>query len=71
MRKKQFAVEIDGRRVLVDQESQEVTVLDGEGRVAFRDRIQVAAGSVQGVFTTALNAGSAGLGAGLDQREVV
>lgn len=50
MNERYFSVEIDGRRVLVDQSSQEVVVLDGAGRPAHLERIQVAAGSVQGLF---------------------
>ena len=45
-----FTVEIDGRTVLVDPERQEVSILDAEGAVLFHERIQVAAGSVQGLF---------------------
>jgi hypothetical protein len=46
-----FMVEIDGRRVLVDQTNQRVTILDEEGAAVFHDRIQVAAGSLQGLFS--------------------
>lgn len=53
MNKKSFGVEIDGRHVVVDQISQEVTVLDRAGHALYRERIQVAAGSVQGLFSTA------------------
>ncbi len=51
MSKREFVVEIDGRTVRVDQENQRVTILDAEGAVVFRDRIQVAAGSLQGLFS--------------------
>jgi len=52
MRSSTFTFEIDGRRVVVDQSTQEVSILDERGAVVFRDRIQVAAGSVQGLFDT-------------------
>ncbi len=51
MGNREFVVEIDGRSVLVDQEHRRVTILDEEGTVVFRDRIQVAAGSLQGLFS--------------------
>ena len=47
----EFMVELDGRRVLVDQTTQSVRVLDVHGKPVFEDRIQVAAGSVQGIFS--------------------
>ena len=47
----EFIVEIDGCRVLVDQVRQRVTILGEEGGVLFHDRIQVAAGSLQGIFS--------------------
>jgi len=50
MHNQEFALEIDGRRVIVNQANQEVSILDDHGVVVFRDRIQVAAGSVQGLF---------------------
>jgi uncharacterized protein (AIM24 family) len=50
-----FELEIDGRRVRVNQQTQEVQVLDAAGTVAFSERIQVAAGSVQGIFSMLLN----------------
>lgn len=50
METEQFVVELDGRRVLVDRKRQRVCVLDADGREGLCDRIQVAAGSVQGVF---------------------
>ncbi len=43
MKPKAFCVELDGQRVLVNQEAQEVAVLDSAGNVIFRDKIQVAA----------------------------
>lgn len=51
MKPGEFVVELDGRRVLVDQASQKVVVLDKQGAPVFEDRIQVAAGSVQGIFS--------------------
>ena len=62
MNETRFVVEIDGRRVLVDQARQEVSILDEEGAVVFRDRIQVAAGSLQGLFSAVEDAASLGLG---------
>ncbi len=46
-----FTVEIDGHRVLVDQARQQVRILDRDGAAVFCDRIQVAAGSLQGLFS--------------------
>ncbi len=51
MRGTEFVVEIDGRKVLVDQARQQVSILDKDGAVVFRDQIQVAAGSLQGLFS--------------------
>lgn len=62
MQSRIFMVEIDGRKVLVDQMERRVSILDGQGAVVFRDRIQVAAGSVQGLFTAALDGGAFGVG---------
>lgn len=62
MRSKGFLVRVDGRDVWVDRTTQRVTVLDEQGKAVFRDRIQVAAGSVQGLFTAALEAGTLGIG---------
>ena len=45
----EFVVEIDGRRVQIDQENQRVTILDADGAVLFRDQIQVAAS--KGLFS--------------------
>ena len=45
-----FTVEIDGRTVVVDPAQQEVAILDDGGNEVFRGRIQVAAGSIQGLF---------------------
>mgnify|MGYP001016929065 CR=1 FL=1 len=50
MREQQFIVEIDGRRVTVNQREQQVEILDDAGNVLFSDSIQVAAGSLQGLF---------------------
>lgn len=47
-----FSVELEGRKVLVDRTSQEVSVLDASGNVLSRERIQVAAGSIQGIFSS-------------------
>jgi hypothetical protein len=55
-RNNEFTIEIDGRRVLVNQANQEVCILDEEGAVVFQDRIQVAAGSVQGLFDSVSSA---------------
>ncbi len=57
-----FTVEVDGRKVLVDQARQEVSILDGDGAVVFRDRIQVAAGSLQGLFSALQDTAALGLG---------
>lgn len=43
MESREFVVDIDGRRVVVNQDDQQVAILDGAGNVVFRDRIQVAA----------------------------
>ena len=51
MRETEFMVEIDGRKVLINQATQQVTILDEYGGIVFRDHIQVAAGSVQGLFS--------------------
>ena len=56
VKKNEFTLEIDGRRVVVDQSTQEVSILDEHGDVIFRDRIQVAAGSVQGLFDSVSSA---------------
>ncbi len=61
MRGTEFAVEIDGRKVLVDQARQQVRILDEDGEVVFRDQIQVAAGSLQGLFSAAEEAATFGL----------
>lgn len=51
MKTNHFVIELEGRRVLVDQKRQRVCVLDAEGAAVFNERIQVAAGSVQGIFS--------------------
>ena len=51
MGNREFVLEIDGRSILVDQAHQRVTILDEKGTVTFRERIQVAAGSLQGLFS--------------------
>ncbi len=63
-----FTIEIDGRKVLVDQARQEVSILDGDGAVVFRDRIQVAAGSLQGLFSAVRDATRLGLAAEATER---
>ena len=50
MSEEKFALKIDGREVIIDQGNQEVSILDENGAIVFRERIQVAAGSVQGLF---------------------
>lgn len=54
-----FSIELEGRRVLVDPATQEVCVLDAGGAVISRERIQVAAGSVQGIFSAVRGAADA------------
>lgn len=49
--KQTITLELDGRRVVIDQATREVQVLDIAGNVVSRERIQVAAGSVQGIFS--------------------
>ncbi len=51
MGEKRFMLEMDGCKVFVDQAGQRVTVLDESGVVVFADCIQVAAGSLQGLFS--------------------
>ncbi len=51
MKSQIISVELDGRKVLIDQAAQEVSVLDENGRVLSRERIQVAAASLAGNFT--------------------
>ena len=46
-----FEIELDGRRVRVDQATGEVRQLGPDGRTVSSERIQVAAGSVQGLFS--------------------
>ena len=46
-----FTIELDGQRVLVDQAGQCVTLLDAAGTRASSETIQVAAGSLQGIFS--------------------
>ncbi len=57
-----FTVEIDGHQVVVDQAHQQVRILSGEGAVVFRDRIQVAAGSLQGLFSAVQDVADLGFG---------
>ncbi len=57
-----FTVEVDGRKVTIDQARQEVRILDSAGAVVFRDRIQVAAGSLQGLFSAVKDGGVLVLG---------
>lgn len=56
MNTNEFVLEVDGRRVVVNQANQEVSILDEHGVAIFRDRIQVAAGSVQGLFDSVSSA---------------
>lgn len=42
---------LDGREVVIHQATQEVSVLNTDGTEVSRERIQVAAGSVQGIFS--------------------
>lgn len=51
MEQQRFVVEVDGRRVAVDQVNQRVCVLDAAGEEVSGERIQVAAGSLQGIFS--------------------
>ncbi len=62
MKESAFYVEVDGQRVLVDPARQEVSIVDACGAVVFRDRIQVAAGSLQGLFSAVEDAATLGLG---------
>jgi hypothetical protein len=55
-RDNEFALSVDGRLVIVSQANQEVSILDENGAAVFRDRIQVAAGSVQGLFDSVSSA---------------
>jgi hypothetical protein len=55
----EFEIMIDGQRVVVNQATQVVKVVDAAGRVLFGERIQVAAGSVQGIFSSVVNLTSA------------
>jgi hypothetical protein len=52
----EFSLSIDGRKVLINQATQEVSILDENGDAIFRNQIQVAAGSVQGLFDSASSA---------------
>lgn len=63
-----FAVEMDGRTAWIEQENGRITLLDAEGAVVFRDSIQVAAGSVQGLFA-AVDVISSFRGAGEGEQE--
>ena len=46
-----FEIKVDGRTAVVERESGTVRVLDSRGREVSREQIQVAAGSVQGLFS--------------------
>ncbi len=52
MHEDEFCVELDGRRVVINPARQEVRVLDAGGHTLSHERIQVAAGSVQGIFSS-------------------
>lgn len=51
MQKMDMCVELDGRKVLIDQSAQEVRILDEDGRIVLHERIQVAAASLRGLFS--------------------
>lgn len=51
METRDFVIELDGRRMLVDREGQCLSLLDATGTAASCSRIQVAAGSLQGIFS--------------------
>lgn len=53
-----ITLDFEGRRVVIDQATQEVRVLDPAGNLVSRERIQVAAGSVQGIFSAVQGAAS-------------
>lgn len=56
---KKFEIEIDGCRVLINPETQSVSIKKPDGALLFHDHIQIAAGSVQGLFSMATDAKSA------------
>ena len=51
MEKQRFVVEVDGRHVAVDPAQQRVSLLDARGEELSGEGIQVAAGSLQGIFS--------------------
>ena len=51
MNKTGFFVVVDNRRLWVNPEEQAVTLFDDKGASVFTETIQVAAGSVQGLFS--------------------
>ena len=51
MKQQRFVIELDGQKVLVDQAGQCVTLLNDAGTRASSNAIQVAAGSLQGLFS--------------------
>ena len=51
MEQKRFVVEVDGRRVAVDPAQGRVSLLDAAGEELSGEGIQVAAGSLQGIFS--------------------
>ena len=51
MKRQRFVIELDGQKVLVDQAGQCVTLLNVAGMRVSCEQIQVAAGSLQGLFS--------------------
>ena len=51
MEEQGFVIEVDGRRVGVDAANGRVSLLDARGEEVCGGRIQVAAGSLQGIFS--------------------
>ena len=51
MDQQRFVVEVDGRRVAVDAANGRVSLLDARGEEITGEGIQVAAGSLQGIFS--------------------
>lgn len=57
-----YVMEIDGRRVVIDQAGSQVAIFNEAGNLLFRERIQVAAGSPLGLFSALDPASIIGLG---------
>ena len=51
MEEQQFVIEVDGRHVAVDPAKGRVMLLDARGEEITGEGIQVAAGSLQGIFS--------------------